>query len=238
MILDFINSAKKNNKKLLAILLDPDKLDLMDISKTIQKINKSKANLIFIGGSLLFKNVLDQFVTKVKENTKLPILLFPGSTMQITNKADGILFLQLISGRNSEYLISNQVIAAPLLRQTNLEVISTGYMLIESGRETTASYISNTKPIPAHKPEIAMATAMAGEYIGNKLIYMDGGSGALNPIAAKMIKKVAKNINLPIIIGGGLKTKESIQAAYDAGATVVVVGTAFEQDENLLESLQ
>jgi len=238
MILDLINSAKKNNKKLLAILLDPDKLDLMDISKTIQKINKSKANLIFIGGSLLFKNVLDQFVTKVKENTKLPILLFPGSTMQITNKADGILFLQLISGRNSEYLISNQVIAAPLLRQTNLEVISTGYMLIESGRETTASYISNTKPIPAHKPEIAMATAMAGEYIGNKLIYMDGGSGALNPIPAKMIKKVAKNINLPIIIGGGLKTKESIQAAYDAGATVVVVGTAFEQDENLLESLQ
>ena len=238
MILDLINSAKKNNKKLLAILLDPDKLDLIDISKTIQKINKSKANLIFIGGSLLFKNVLDQFVTKVKENTKLPILLFPGSTMQITNKADGILFLQLISGRNSEYLISNQVIAAPLLRQTNLEVISTGYMLIESGRETTASYISNTKPIPAHKPEIAMATAMAGEYIGNKLIYMDGGSGALNPIPAKMIKKVAKNINLPIIIGGGLKTKESIQAAYDAGATVVVVGTAFEQDENLLESLQ
>ena len=238
MILDLINSAKKNNKKLLAILLDPDKLDLMDISKTIQKINKSKANLIFIGGSLLFKNVLDQFVTKVKENTKLPILLFPGSTVQITNKADGILFLQLISGRNSEYLISNQVIAAPLLRQTNLEVISTGYMLIESGRETTASYISNTKPIPAHKPEIAMATAMAGEYIGNKLIYMDGGSGALNPIPAKMIKKVAKNINLPIIIGGGLKTKESIQAAYDAGATVVVVGTAFEQDENLLESLQ
>lgn len=238
MILDLINSAKKNNKKLLAILLDPDKLDLMDISKTIQKINKSKANLIFIGGSLLFKNVLDQFVTKVKENTKLPILLFPGSTMQITNKADGILFLQLISGRNSEYLISNQVIVAPLLRQTKLEVISTGYMLIESGRETTASYISNTKPIPAHKPEIAMATAMAGEYIGNKLIYMDGGSGALNPIPAKMIKKVAKNINLPIIIGGGLKTKESIQAAYDAGATVVVVGTAFEQDENLLESLQ
>lgn len=236
MILDFINNAKSNNEKLLAILLDPDKVDLVNVQETIQKINKSKADLIFIGGSLLFKNILDEFVAKVKENTKLPILLFPGSAMQITNKADGILFLQLISGRNPEYLISNQVIAAPLLKQTNLEVISTGYMLIESGRETTASYISNTKPIPAHKPEIAMATAMAGEYIGNKLIYMDGGSGALNPIPVKMIKKVAKHIDVPIIIGGGLRTKENIQAAYNAGATVVVIGTAFEENVNLLES--
>jgi len=236
MILDFINNAKSNNEKLLAILLDPDKVDLVNVQETIQKINKSKADLIFIGGSLLFKNILDEFVAKVKENTKLPILLFPGSAIQITNKADGILFLQLISGRNPEYLISNQVIAAPLLRQTNLEVISTGYILVESGRETTASYISNTKPIPAHKPEIAMATAMAGEYIGNKLIYMDGGSGALNPIPIKMIKKVAKHIDVPIIIGGGLRTKENIQAAYNAGATVVVIGTAFEENVNLLES--
>ena len=236
MILDFINNAKSNNEKLLAILLDPDKVDLVNVQETIQKINKSKADLIFIGGSLLFKNILDEFVAKVKENTKLPILLFPGSAIQITNKADGILFLQLISGRNPEYLISNQVIAAPLLKQTNLEVISTGYMLIESGRETTASYISNTKSIPAHKPEIAMATAMAGEYIGNKLIYMDGGSGALNPIPIKMIKKVAKHIDVPIIIGGGLRTKENIQAAYNAGATVVVIGTAFEENVNLLES--
>jgi len=237
MIIDFINNAKKKNQKLLAILLDPDKIVLTDLPKAIKKINKSNANLIFIGGSLLFKNILDEFVKIAKENTKLPILLFPGSAMQITNNADGILFLQLISGRNPEYLISNQVIAAPLLKQTNLEVISTGYMLIESGRETTASYISNTKPIPAHKPEIAMATAIAGEYIGNKLIYMDGGSGALNPIPNNVINKVAHNIDIPIIIGGGLKTKEAIQNAYNAGATVVVVGTAFENDEKLLEKL-
>jgi len=237
MILDFINNAKNNNKKLLAILLDPDKVNVVDIPKTVQKINKSNANLIFVGGSLLFKNVLDKFVKIVKENTQLPIILFPGSAMQITNNADGILFLQLISGRNPEYLISNQVIAAPLLKQTNLEVISTGYLLIESGRETTASYISNTKPIPAHKPEIAMATAMAGAYIGHKLIYMDGGSGALNPIPIHMIKKVAKNIDLPIIIGGGLRTKKEIQNAYNAGATVVVVGTAFENDDAILENL-
>jgi len=235
MIIDLINTAKKNNKKLLAILLDPDKLALADIAKTIHKINNSNANIIFIGGSLLFKNILDEFVKTVKEYTNLPIILFPGSAMQITNNADGILFLQLISGRNPEYLISNQVIAAPLLKQTDLEVISTGYLLIESGRETTASYISNTKPIPAHKPEIAMATAMAGELIGHQLIYMDGGSGALNPIPTKMIKMVSKNVDLPIIIGGGLKTKQAIQAVYDAGATIAVIGTAFENDEELLK---
>ncbi len=236
-ILTQLIQAKKSKQKLLAILLDPDKVELSDIPKTIQKINNSSANLIFIGGSLLFKNVLDAFVKIAKEHTTLPIVLFPGSAMQITNNADAILFLQLISGRNSDYLIGNQVIAAPLLKQTNLEVISTGYMLIESGRETTASYISNTKPIPSHKPEIAMATAMAGEYIGNKIIYMDGGSGALNPIPLKMIEQVAKNVTLPIIIGGGLKTRQEIDAVFNAGATVVVVGTAFEKDTDLLEKI-
>ena len=172
-ILEQIKKAKDSNKKLLAILLDPDKIELSNLPLVINKINKSTANLIFVGGSLLFQNVLDEFVKIVKQNTNLPVILFPGSAIQITNEADAILFLQLISGRNPEYLISNQVIAAPLLKQTNLEVISTSYMLIESGRETTASYISNTKPIPSHKPEIAMATAVAGQYIGHKIIYMD-----------------------------------------------------------------
>jgi putative glycerol-1-phosphate prenyltransferase len=150
--------------------------------------------------------------------------------LQISNEADGILFLQLISGRNSDYLIGNQVIAAPLLKQTQLEVISTGYILVESGRETTVSYISNTKPIPAHKPEIAMATALAGKYIGNQLIYLDGGSGALHPISETMIEMVCKNVDLPIIIGGGIKTIAQLDAAYEAGADVVVIGTAFEDD--------
>ena len=236
-VLQQIISAKNNRKKLLAILLDPDKIELNDLPNVVKKIEQSNANLIIVGGSLLFKNVLDEFVQIVKENSKLPVILFPSSAIQISNNADAILFLQLLSGRNPDYLISNQVIAAPLLRQTNLEVLSTGYLLIESGRETTASYISNTKPIPAHKPEIAMATAMAGEYIGNKIIYMDGGSGALNPVPLAMIKKVAKHVDLPIIIGGGLKTKAAIQAVFDAGATVVVVGTAFENDDSLLDKI-
>lgn len=236
-LLNYISDAKQNKEKLLAILLDPDKIELDILPLTVKKITNSNANLIFVGGSLLFKNVLDEFVKIIKENTSLPVILFPSNAIQISNNADAILFLQLISGRNSDYLIGNQVIAAPLLKQTNLEVISTGYLLIESGRETTASYISNTKPIPAHKPEIAMATAMAGEFIGNKLIYMDGGSGALNSIPTNFIKKVADNINVPLIIGGGLKTKEEIESVFNAGATVVVVGTAFENDTDLLEKL-
>ena len=236
-ILEQIKKAKDSNKKLLAILLDPDKIELSNLPLVINKINKSTANLIFVGGSLLFKNVLDEFVKIVKQNTNLPVILFPGSAIQITNEADAILFLQLISGRNPEYLISNQVIAAPLLKQTNLEVISTSYMLIESGRETTASYISNTKPLPAHKPEIAMATALAGAYMGHQLIYLDGGSGALNSVPVDLIKRVVKSVDLPIIVGGGLKTKQEIDAVFNAGATVVVVGTAFENNSSLLDNI-
>lgn len=235
-ILQFIKESKANNENLLAILLDPDKIELEHLPKVINTINNSNANLIFVGGSLLFKNVLDDFIKTIKKHCDLPVILFPGSAIQISNEADAILFLQLISGRNPEYLISNQVIAAPLLKQTNLEVISTSYLLVESGRETTASYISNTKPLPAHKPEIAMATALAGQYIGHQLIYLDGGSGALNPVSIEMISKVAKAIDLPIIVGGGLKSKEQIDNVYKAGATIVVIGTAFEDNNELLNT--
>ncbi len=237
-ILNKIIKAKENNENLLAILLDPDKIDLDKLPLVIKNINDSNANLIFVGGSLLFKNILDDFIKTIKKHSDLPVILFPGSAIQISNEADAILFLQLISGRNPEYLISNQVIAAPLLKQTNLEVISTSYLLVESGRETTASYISNTKPLPAHKPEIAMATALAGQYIGHKLIYLDGGSGALNPVSLEMISKVAKAVDLPIIVGGGLKSKEQIDNVHKAGATIVVVGTAFENDAELLKSIR
>jgi putative glycerol-1-phosphate prenyltransferase len=229
-ILSQIQTAHKNGHKLLAILLDPDKVRLEDIPLKVAAIDKLAADFILVGGSLLFTNILDAFVKEIKKYSKKPIVLFPGSALQISNEADGILFLQLISGRNPEYLIGNQVIAAPLLRQTQLEVISTGYMLIESGRETTASYISNTKPIPGHKPEIAMATALAGQYIGHQLIYLDGGSGALHPVPESLIEMVAKNVSIPLIVGGGIKNRFQLDAAYEAGADVVVIGTAFEDD--------
>lgn len=237
-ILNYIQNAKENNKKLLAILLDPDKITLETIPSIVQKINESKANLIFVGGSLLFTNVLDNFVQIVKNNTPLPVILFPGNAIQISDKADGILFLSLISGRNPEFLIGNQVVAAPLLKQTQLEILSTSYLLIESGRETTASYISNTKPIPRHKPEIAMATALAGEMMGHQLIYLDGGSGAQLTIPTEMIKLVATNCLLPIIVGGGIKTKKQLEDAFKNGATIVVIGTAFENDFNFFNNLQ
>lgn len=230
-LLNSIQQAQTNGRKLLAILLDPDKLPLEEIATKVATIHQLKADFILVGGSLLFTNVLDAFVREIKKHTNLPIILFPGSALQISNEADGILFLQLISGRNPEYLIGNHVIAAPLLQQTQLEVISTGYILVESGRETTASYISNTKPIPAHKPEIAMATALAGQYLGHQLIYLDGGSGALHPVPESMIALVRKNIHLPIVVGGGIRNRKQLDAAYEAGADLVVIGTAFELNE-------
>lgn len=235
-LLNFIKSAKVNNQKLLAILLDPDKTTLDMLPLLIEKINQSKANFIFVGGSLLFSNVLDNFITIVKENTTLPVVLFPGNAIQLSNKADGILFLSLISGRNPDFLIGNQVIAAPLLKKSTLEILPTGYLLIESGTETTASYISNTKPIPRHKPEIAMATAMAGEMLGHQLIYLDGGSGALHTVPSSMIKMIRENTTLPIIVGGGIKSAEQLNNAFESGADIAVIGTALENDINFLKN--
>ena len=229
--------AKKNKEQLLAILLDPDKLPLEQIVEKAININKIKADYILVGGSLLFTNLMDAFIFELKKHTNIPIILFPGNTMQISNQADGILFLSLLSGRNPEFLIGNQVIAAPLLIQTNLEIIATSYLLIESGRETTASYISNTKPIPRHKPEIAMATALAGEMMGHQITYLDGGSGAQKIIPEELIKLVAKHVSNPIIIGGGIHTRKELDIIYKAGATLVVIGNAFENDNLLLDNL-
>ncbi|MDO9260509.1 MAG: geranylgeranylglyceryl/heptaprenylglyceryl phosphate synthase [Flavobacteriaceae bacterium] len=236
-ILNYIQNAQKKRQKLLAILLDPDKTSLEKLPEVVQKINESKTHFIFVGGSLLFKNVLDEFVQIIKKNTQLPVILFPGNAIQISHYADGILFLSLISGRNPEFLIGNQVIAAPLLKESNVEILATGYLLIESGRETTASYISNTKPIPHHKPEIAMATALAGEMLGHQLIYLDGGSGAQNVVPSAMIKMVADNITIPLIVGGGIKSEKKLYEAYENGADLVVIGTAFENDINFLNNI-
>ncbi len=236
-ILSHIQFAKNNNKKLLAVLLDPDKILLDRVSEIIERIESAKVDLILVGGSLLFSNQLDGLLLEIKKYTKLSVILFPGNAMQISSHADAILFLSLLSGRNPEYLVGNQVIAAPILKQTQLEIISTSYLLIESGRETTASYISNTKPIPRDKPEIAMATSLAGEMMGHQVVYLDGGSGAIKPVPTALIEQVATHSKNPIIVGGGIRTKEQMQAAYSAGATVVVIGTAFEENNQFLNQL-
>ena len=231
-ILEILQQAKVKKQKLLAILIDPDKISLDTITIKIAQIEQLQANFIFVGGSLLFTDTLDEVILKIKQHTTIPIVLFPGAATQISKDADGILFLNLISGRNPEYLISNQVIAAPLLAQTKIEVVSTSYLLVSSGRETTASYISNTKPIPSHKPELAVATALAGYYIGHKVVYLDGGSGALETVPKAMIQQVSEKVDLPLLVGGGIKNKKQLNAAYQSGADLVVIGTAFEEGVN------
>ena len=225
-----ILKSKTNNQKLLAILLDPDKIDLNNAEVLIEKINQSPATHIFIGGSLVENNILDELIVKIKQICDLPIVLFPGNPSQISDKADAILFLSLISGRNPDFLIEHQVKAAPILKKTQLEIISTGYILIESGTETAVERVSKTKPLDRNNPDLALATAQAGEMLGNKLIYLEAGSGAKQAVPLEMIKKVAQNIEIPLLVGGGIIDLQGIQEAYDSGADLVVIGTAFEND--------
>ena len=225
-----ILQSKIQGKKLLAILLDPDKVALDSLENIIPKINQSPATHIFIGGSLVLTNTIDVIIRELKQKTKLPIVLFPGNPSQISIEAHGILFLTLLSGRNPDFLIEHQVKAAPILKKSNLEIISTGYILIESGNQTAVASVSKTIPLPRHNTEIAVATSLAGEFLGNKLIYLEAGSGAGLPVPLDTISLVSKNIKIPLIVGGGIKNMQGIKDAYTAGADLVVIGTAFEND--------
>ena len=227
-----ILNAKANNQKLLAILLDPDKIVLEQLEDLITKINDSPATHIFVGGSSFDGNNLDEIIIRLKQKTTLPVLLFPGNPNQISDEANGILFLMLLSGRNPDYLIEHQIEAVPILEKTNLEIISTGYILIESGSETAVERVSKTKPLSRNNPEYVAQTAKAGEMIGNKMMYLEAGSGAKNPVPLEMIKMVAQKIAIPLIVGGGIYSKTAIEAAFENGADLVVIGTAFESDLN------
>jgi len=236
-IYNTIAENKKANKKSFALLIDPDKQDNNELISIIEKAQKANTDYLFVGGSLLTRDSLDSCLTTLKENSNIPVILFPGNAMQVNDKADGILFLSLISGRNAEMLIGKQVITAPILKQSSLEVLPTGYILIDSGKPTTVSYMSNTTPIPAEKDAVAACTAMAGEMLGLKLIFMDGGSGAKNPISEKMIESVSKSVDVPVIIGGGISSGEKAIANCKAGADIIVVGNAIEKDENLIAEI-
>ncbi len=227
------------NKKQLAVLIDPDKLSSESLSNTINICKSSNVDFIFYGGSLLHEPThFEYFLNEIKKQTIIPVILFPGSSMQISAKADGILFLSLISGRNPEYLIGQHIVAAPFLKSSGIEILPTGYILIESGKSTTVSYISNTTPIPSDKPEIAVCTAMAGEMLGLKLIYLDAGSGAQNTISNETISKVKNSISCPLIIGGGINTVEKAINAFNAGADIVVVGNAAEKSPELIKQIK
>jgi phosphoglycerol geranylgeranyltransferase len=228
---------KKKGKKIFAILIDPDKQTNEELLETVNIANNSNVDYFFVGGSLLINNSLEQSILTIKSNSSIPVVLFPGNAMQVSENADAILFLSLISGRNPEMLIGQQVITAPLLKQTDLEVLSTGYMLIDSGKPTTVSYMSNTTPIPYEKNYVAACTAMAGEMLGLKLIFMDGGSGAKTPISSHMIKSVSDSVNVPLIIGGGICSADKALENCQAGADIIVVGNAIEKENGLIKEI-
>ena len=225
---------KNNGQKSFAVLIDPDKVNDEKTLQLIQLAVEAKVDYFLVGGSLVISNYLDQCVQILKQNCSIPVLLFPGSSAQVSRYADALLYLSLISGRNPELLIGQHVVSAPAIRQTGLEIISTGYMVIDGGAPTTVSYISNATPLPADKNEIAMCTAMAGEMLGMKIIYMDAGSGAKRPITEDMISQVAHSIEIPLIIGGGITDPEKAYLNCKAGADIVVVGNAIEKDNNLI----
>lgn len=226
------------HKKQIAVLIDPDKTDVKKLQKIIDASKKADIDFFLVGGSLLIKNNLEETIVFLKKHSRKKVYLFPGNPAQICNKADGILLLSLISGRNADLLIGSHVLAAPHLKQSKLHIFPTGYILIESGTPTSVSYISNTTPIPANKPEIAACTALAGEQLGLKCIYLEAGSGAQQAVPTETIKAVKKMIRIPLIVGGGIRSAAQIESAFTAGADIVVIGTAIEQDVQFLEKIK
>ncbi|NNC44372.1 MAG: geranylgeranylglyceryl/heptaprenylglyceryl phosphate synthase [Winogradskyella sp.] len=229
---------KQRGQKLLAVLLDPDKILLEEIPNVIEKINYSMVTHIFVGGSDVEPDKTHQLVALVKSKTVLPVILFPGDIAQLTNAADALLLLSLISGRNPDYIIGKHVEAIPFLKSSSLEIISTAYLLIENGKKTSVEQVSKTQPLKRSNTDAIVNTALAGEYLGLKLIYLEAGSGATHPIDAHIIQTLRHETTLPIIVGGGIRSFEALQNAYNAGADMVVIGTAFEQNISFLDEIK
>ena len=233
-----IQDSTNNREKLLAVLIDPDKFSIENTSSFIKKVNESIATHIFVGGSIVHNDATENLVSEIKKQTNLPIVLFPGDVTQITNKANALLFLSLLSGRNSEYLIGKHVESVSKLSKTQLEVISTGYILIKSGNATAVEKVTDTKPMPRDHIQDIVDTAIAGQLLGMKLIYLEAGSGAKEPLTKTIISRVKKKLDIPLIVGGGIRSKVQLENAYNAGADLVVIGTAFEEDESFFEDIK
>ncbi len=234
-ILQTLRANHAKGTKQIAVLIDPDSvINTESLIHLCKLCNANRIDYILVGGSLMTTGFFDECIGIIKSHTEIPVIIFPGDVMQVSNKADAILFLSLISGRNPDLLIGKQVLAAPVLKKSGIEVIPTGYILIDGGKGSSVSYMSNTTPIPAEKSSIAACTALAGEMLGLQITYMDAGSGALNPIMPKVIKAVKGQVKTPIFIGGGIRSAEAAVAACTAGADVVVIGNAFEKNpENM-----
>ena len=227
-IYDQLNEAKPG----VLALLDPDRISNEDAGKVTKLVCDNGVKAILIGSSILVTPHFDKFVHAVSENANCSVILFPGGSHQVCSSANAIFFLSLLSGRNSEFLIGEQVKAVFMIKECGLEVIPVGYILVESGNYTAVEYISNTKPIPRTKPEIAVAHALAGQYFGMKYIYLEAGSGAQHPVPQTMVKKVRQNIDIPLIVGGGLRDYEEVAKTFDSGADFVVLGSIIERSES------
>ena len=230
-----ILQKKKENKKSLAILLDPDKFDLKTIEEFSKKLIVSSFNYVFVGGSAVKEKVTESLVFELKKHVKIPVFIFPGDINQITDKADVLLFLSLVSGRNPEFLIGQQVKAVPKLNKSSLEVIPTGYILVDGGTETSTMRVSDT--LPLNDSDEIFNTAKASEYLGMKLIYLEAGSGANKPVSEAIVSRISSNLKVPVIVGGGIKSRTKIDSLFSAGADLVVVGNIIENNPNLLTVL-
>jgi phosphoglycerol geranylgeranyltransferase len=220
-------------RKMLAVLIDPDRNDPESLKEIMRIAMLSEVDFFMAGGSLVVSS-LDETISTLKKNNPLPVVIFPGNALQLSEKADALLFISLISGRNPEFLIGHHVISAPIIKKTGISTIPVGYILIENGRTTSVEYMSNTLPIPSDKPEIAVATAVAGEMLGLKAIYLEAGSGAAQPVGIHLIEEVRKNIDIPLIVGGGIKTEQEALNIYKAGADIIVTGTAVEKNPSTI----
>ncbi|ASB48605.1 phosphoglycerol geranylgeranyltransferase [Alkalitalea saponilacus] len=235
MIFDFITDRFRRKQKILAFLVDPDKCHGEKLEQFVASMKQQSPQLLLVGGSLI-SNPIEPLVDYLKTELDMPVVLYPGSPTHLTFNVDAVLFLSMISGRNAELLIGNQVVSAPFIHRHKIEPISTGYMLIDGGNYTSVEYMSQTRPIPAEKNDIAIATAMAGEMLGMKLIYMDAGSGAKRPVSPSMISDVKRHLNIPLMVGGGIVTPAIMKSATDAGADLIVVGNALEKDPELVKA--
>ena len=236
-VLNSLVNLRKQNKKAFAVLIDPDNTDMDQIIETAQLCNDANVDYVFVGGSLMLSNHLDECIKTFKSKSSIPVILFPGSPSQVSKEADALLYLSLISGRNPELLIGAHFVSAPKIKASGLEIISTGYIVIDGGKPTTVSYMSHSAPIPYDKDDIAVCTAIAGEFLGKNVLYLDAGSGAINPISEKMIQKVSNQISIPLIVGGGISSPEKAIANCQAGADIIVVGNALEKNKHLIKVL-
>jgi len=232
-----IVANKQSSKKTIAILIDPDKVDHQDCIQICQLAKENGVDFLFVGGSLMTSTNLHNTIASIKELSDIPTVLFPGNNLYLDHNADALLLLSLISGRNPDLLIGQHIAAAPILKNSPLEIMPTGYILVDGGRPTTVSYISNTTPIPSDKSDIAACTAIAGELLGMKLIYLDAGSGALNEISPRMIRMVRKSIDIPLIVGGGINSIDKAKQAFEAGADMIVIGSQVEKNADFIKEL-